>query len=71
MTVSGQFGNIISSPVLVFAMLAVRNKPVAIPSKATENTIANELSGNCLGLHVAYIFTNCISVAEIRLKREI
>lgn len=71
MTVSGWFGNIISSPVLVFAMLAVHNEPDAIPSKAIGNITANELSGNCLGLHVAYIFTNCISVPEIRLKREI
>lgn len=71
MTLSGRFGNIISSPVLVFAMLAGPNEPVAIPSKAIGNTMANELSGNCLELHVAYIFTNCISVPEIRLKREI
>lgn len=33
--------------------------------------MANELSGNCLGLCVAYIFTNNISVPNIRLKRNI
>lgn len=70
MTVSGLFGSI-SYPVLVFAVLGGRNGPDRIPSKAIRNTTANELSGNCLGLHVAYIFTNNISVPNIQLKREI
>lgn len=64
-TVSGQFGNI-SSPALVFPVFAL---PDSIPSKASGNTTANDLSGNWLRPHVAYSVTNGIAAPNIQLKK--